>query len=74
MRRSRLNLNAKLHLQHDLTRTTCYQLVHRGVFLRLYQCSPEAPAADIFTSYSRIKRWLLLLDKRAENYALVSVK
>ena len=24
-----------LHLQHDLTRTTCYQLVLRGVFLRL---------------------------------------
>ena len=38
------------------------------------QCSPEAPAASVFAGYSCIKRWLLLLDRSAENYALVSVK
>ena len=40
----------------------------------LYQCSPEAPAASVFADYSCIKHLLLLLDRRAENYALVSVK
>ena len=43
--------------------------------LTLWQCSPEAPAAGVFTGYSCIKRRLLLSDKSKEKKnALVSVK
>lgn len=49
-------------------------LFKKGLLPNNKQCSPEAPAAGVFTSYSCIKHQLLSLDKSTGNYALVSLK
>ena len=41
--------------------------LHSATVCHVYQCSPEAPAAGVFTSYLHFKCWLLLLDKIKEN-------